>query len=351
MKKKILISLIIVIILTIIFGVKSFAIDSCKIEFASSSNSPKRMDEIEITVSIKNIINPIAGISYSMVFDHSKLELIGQVQNLNNWKITQIENTFFIDLPNYEATKIEQAICKLKFRVKESASLGKTVISVNDVQIVKDNCYVENLNNIDLILDIGQKENNKTSTDINNGKNQTINRSISKAEVVLNKTSFIYNKKVQKPTIKIIGSDGKKIDSSYYTITYSNKKSKKVGKYTVTISFNGIYESTKILTYIIKPNGTKINKLNKSSKAFNVSWKKQKKETSGYEIQYSTNKKMNNSKKVKVKKNNTTSITIKKLKNNTRYYVKIRTYKNVKVNGKNKKIYSGWSKIKKITTK
>ena len=50
---------------------------------------------------------------------------------------------------------------------------------------------------------------------------------------------------------------------------------------------------------------------------------------------------------LKVKKNKITSSTIKKLKAKKKYYVRIRTYKTV--NGK--KIYSDWSKSKKVTTK
>jgi len=50
---------------------------------------------------------------------------------------------------------------------------------------------------------------------------------------------------------------------------------------------------------------------------------------------------------VKVKKNKTTSSTVKKLKAKKKYYVRIRTYK--KVNGKT--YYSGWSKVKNVKTK
>lgn len=40
-----------------------------------------------------------------------------------------------------------------------------------------------------------------------------------------------------------------------------------------------------------------------------------------------------------------------KLKAKKKYYVRIRTYKTVKLNGKTQKLYSGWSKAKKVTTK
>ncbi len=56
-------------------------------------------------------------------------------------------------------------------------------------------------------------------------------------------------------------------------------------------------------------------------------------------------------KTVTVKGKKKTSKTIKRLKINKRYYVRIRTYKTIKVNGKSVKIYSKWSKVKKVTTK
>ena len=166
--------------------------------------------------------------------------------------------------------------------------------------------------------------------------------------ITLSKTDFTYNKKVQKPTLTIKGSDGKAISSSNYTVTYSNNNSKKIGEYNITISFKGNYEGTKTLKYYINPKGTSLNKLTAGKKQFKVTWKKQTTETTGYEVQYATNKSFTSGKKtVKIKKNKTTTSTVKKLKAKKKYYVRIRTYKTV--NGK--KYCSGWSKVKNVTTK
>ena len=92
--------------------------------------------------------------------------------------------------------------------------------------------------------------------------------------------------------------------------------------------------------------------LKAKKKAFSVSWKKQAKQTSGYQIQYAVDakfkksvvaKNVNNTKKVK--------LDVTKLKAKKKYYIRVRTYKTVKMNGKSKKIYSGWSKVKAVTTK
>lgn len=52
-----------------------------------------------------------------------------------------------------------------------------------------------------------------------------------------------------------------------------------------------------------------------------------------------------------VSKQKKTSTAIKNLKAKKKYYVRIRTYKNVKFNGKTVKVYSKWSKSKSVKTK
>ena len=167
--------------------------------------------------------------------------------------------------------------------------------------------------------------------------------------LTLSKTSFTYNKKVQKPTVTVKDSNGAVLKiGTDYTITYSNNSSKKVGEYKVTITFKGNYEGTKTFTYKINPKGTSLKKLTKGSKQFKATWKAQKTETTGYELQYATNKNFTSGKKkITIKKNKTTSSKVKKLKAKKKYYVRIRTYKTV--NGK--KFYSGWSKVLNVKTK
>ena len=136
-------------------------------------------------------------------------------------------------------------------------------------------------------------------------------------------------------------------------VTYTNNSKKKIGEYKVTAKFTGdttnynaIPDKTAKLTIV--PKGTKLSKLTKGSKQFKATWKAQKTETTGYELQYATNSKFTSGKKtVNIKKNKTTSSTVKKLKAKKKYYVRIRTYKTV--NGK--KYYSGWSKVLNVKTK
>lgn len=98
---------------------------------------------------------------------------------------------------------------------------------------------------------------------------------------------------------------------------------------------------------VTKPKKTSLKKLSKGKKQFTVTWSKVS-GVKGYQIQYSADKKFKkNNKSVTVTKQKTTKATVKKLKSNKKYYVRVRTYKTV--NGK--KVYSSWSKVKSVKTK
>lgn len=101
-----------------------------------------------------------------------------------------------------------------------------------------------------------------------------------------------------------------------------------------------------------KQKNTKFKKLKAGKKSFSVSWSKISSVT-GYQIQYSTSSKFTSktTKSKTISKNKTTSSTIKSLKSKKKYYVRIRTYKNTKLNGKTVKVYSSWSKSKAVKTK
>lgn len=171
--------------------------------------------------------------------------------------------------------------------------------------------------------------------------------------IKLSKTSMTYNGKKQKPSVTIMDAAGKKLkNGTDYKVTYP-KKTQNVGKYTVTVTLKGNYTGTVKKTFTILPKNTAISKLTASKNTVTVKWKKQTKQTAGYEIQYSTSSKFTKktTKTVKVTKNSTTSKKITKLKAKKKYYVRIRTYQTVKVGKKSTKIYSGWSKAKMVTTK
>ena len=82
---------------------------------------------------------------------------------------------------------------------------------------------------------------------------------------------------------------------------------------------------------------------NTKGRKLTANWKKAS-NADGYQIQYAPNKKFKKAKRKTVK---STSVTIKKLKKKTTYFVRVRAYKAVD----GKKVYGKWSSVKKVKIK
>ncbi len=131
-----------------------------------------------------------------------------------------------------------------------------------------------------------------------------------------------------------------------YTVAYSANRN--VGKAKAAITFRSNYTGAKAVYFKIVPGPTKIARLKKGKKSFEVKWKARKAQTTGYEIQYSTNKSFRSARKtVRIKGRTKVSKKIKGLKKKKTYYVRVRTYKTV---GKTD-YYSRWSPAKAVKTR
>lgn len=177
--------------------------------------------------------------------------------------------------------------------------------------------------------------------------NTPIKKKVTSKNVTLSTTAYTYIGKVRKPAVKVV-VNGKKVAASNYTVKYSSGR-KNVGTYKVTVTMKNNYTGKVTKTFKILPKGTSLKSVKSSGKKqIKVTWKKQNKQTTGYKIQYTTDKKFKKSVKAStITKNNYTSKTIKKLKKNKKYYVRICTYKKV---GKTT-YYSTWSKVKSVKVK
>lgn len=165
----------------------------------------------------------------------------------------------------------------------------------------------------------------------------------------LSKDSYTYDGKVKRPTVIVKNTKGKLLENGKdYTVKFSNKNSKKIGSYTVTIEYKGNYSGKTTLKYTIGPKKTaQINSISSKSKKIIVKWSKNN-NASGYQLQLSTDKSFNkNVKTYNISNKKTTSKEIKKLVKGTKYSVRIRTYK--KVN--DVKCFASWSKIKTVKCK
>lgn len=130
-------------------------------------------------------------------------------------------------------------------------------------------------------------------------------------------------------------------EGTYY-LTFANQNSEGTGMYRFTGSM-GEFPETFIKS--IK---------NSARKTMKVTWKRNDK-VSGYQIQIATNSSFTKDKKtVTVANNKSQTKSITNLKKKT-YYVRVRTYMETKKTSKskavNKKCYSGWSSLRKITIK
>jgi hypothetical protein len=116
----------------------------------------------------------------------------------------------------------------------------------------------------------------------------------------------------------------------------------------------GVGTSSSAAPRVAPPKATSVKKLKKAKRGFTVTWKKPSKanlkQTTGYQVRWSTSKKFTKkATKAKTVKTTTSAgkkctLKVSKLKAKKTYYVQVRTYK--KVGGKT--YYSSWSKAKAV---
>lgn len=154
-----------------------------------------------------------------------------------------------------------------------------------------------------------------------------------------------YNGKAQKPAVTVYAGN-KKLSSKYYTVSYKNNKN--VGYGSIVVRGKGSYRKySGTATFKINLKKTKLSSAKSTKKkTFTTTWKKTG-GNSGWQVQYSTNKKFRTSVRTVNLKSRNTKLTVRKLKSRKTYYIRVRGYK--KVNGKI--MYSGWSNVKKVKVK
>ncbi len=162
----------------------------------------------------------------------------------------------------------------------------------------------------------------------------------------LNKNTITYNGTVQRPSVTVTDANGKALEyKEDFVVSYSNFNSKEVGRYTVTVTMVGGYKGTSYTyPYYINPKGTTFltsaqGGFTGIKNGFTLKWNKQTNNTTGYQIQYSTKSDFSNAATIYAGPSSATSKTVTGRASKTRYYVRIRTYKNVG----GKYFYSNWS--------
>ncbi len=351
------------------FGLSSEAEDvfckGCAVKFKPSTSSEAAVIYADETTADKNdtldvpvkISNNHGIMGYMLHFEYNSEELeiisvtsgasfVGSFEN----NIGDKNGEFDVLWTGSSAIDENGTILNLKFKVvtdKELTSTIKTRYSQDDTFNEEYKDVILDCKDITVKLNLTQSSGDPGTTEPTNPGGGNNEKPVAPIKTVkLKTTKYVYNGKVQTPAVIIKDADGKTVSSKYYTVKYANGR-KNVGKYSVKVTFKDKYSGSKTLYFTIIPKGTSITKVVPKKDKVLVKWKKQTKQVTGYQIQYSTSKNFKNKKTITIKKNKTTSKTIKGLKTNKRYYIRIRTYKTV--NGK--KYYSNWSKIKSVKLK
>lgn len=241
---------------------------------------------------------------------------------------------------------------------------SESVNEINNSNQNQSNNNLENNTNVNTNTDTSINKNSGDNTN-NNSKSDIINITYTNPSKVTgftikdnytNKVKLRWDKQPQATQYKIYLYNNK-------TKKYECKKTLNGNTTTATIkgltdgttytfkiqaiNGNNVYGEYTKFKVTTKPKKAKISKLKATAKnKLTVNWKKIA-NSNGYMIQYSTNSKFKNAKKIQIKNKKTISKVIKSLKRNKKYYIRIRAYRQVD----GKKIYGDYCKTKKIKLK
>ena len=155
-------------------------------------------------------------------------------------------------------------------------------------------------------------------------------KTLKSKNVKLSKTSYVYNAKTQKPTVKVTYNKKTLKKGKDYTLSYA-KVSKKVGIYSVKVKGLGNYKGTITKKYNIVPKKVSVKKVKATKNGYTVTYKKAT-GAKKYQVAYQNNK----GKWVyKTTSKLSYAVNTKKVK-----AIKVRAFVKVKV----QTLYGAWSK-------
>ena len=100
----------------------------------------------------------------------------------------------------------------------------------------------------------------------------------------LNKTSFVFNGKVQKPSVTSVKVGNLSLGASDYTVKYSNAKPTNAGMYTVTITGKGNYTNSIVKTFTITKATNTLKASGKNAGSYSHTTKHEIKKSKAYTI-------------------------------------------------------------------
>ena len=158
----------------------------------------------------------------------------------------------------------------------------------------------------------------------------------------------VYRNNISKLKFNIQGMS----EGADYVVEYPTNGNK-IGRHKAKIIFRGQFSElgARKVRYKVIPRGTKIKKLSSKNHRIIVTFARRRRQTSGYQIRYSLNPNMKKSKKIIVTNHNKRRKQIRKLRNNRKYYIQVRTYKKVGTKKKFRRYFSKWSETESIKVK
>lgn len=184
--------------------------------------------------------------------------------------------------------------------------------------------------------------------------------------IKLTKKSLLYtNSEQDAPSVQITDSEGKEISPEDYTLTCVSRADgkessavKNIGQYKLRVDFRNDYSGTRELYFSVKPQNMKITSVGDTTAGYRVNWKANGAVT-GYEVEFSLNSSFaRNVQRFSTDEKNCctclfrrSSLPQAKLSRlrGKRYYVRIRSYKVVQVDGGEAYMYSPWSRSVPVT--
>lgn len=329
----------------------------------------------------------VVGETIKGTLDDKRVEFIKFTLNESGKLLFKADGTSAYQIYFYQENSPEQFF--YVDYVKENSNLGKAYINtyynlLAGTYYFKLNNDSTNINDYSITTSFtSSNESFAESFDVNNntvakaddielGKNYNgmfgINDKDDYYKIYVTKGKYILKAKSSNKGIDaiLLNSEGVKIENYFTKLNYNT------GEYVCneTILLNtGVYylrmydysgsnfysfslapykaQTTNNTATLVKPSTVKINKVQSKKKSMVVCWNKIN-NVSGYEVQIATDKKFKKNKKSYLISNaDSNKKTLKKLKSNKKYFVRVRAYKNI--NGK--RINGKWSTIKSVKIK
>ena len=149
-------------------------------------------------------------------------------------------------------------------------------------------------------------------------------------------------KKIKKPSVKVVCGEVELEPGADFSVKY-DKKTRDIGLYALKVKGKGRFTGSVKMPFYVIPKAASFTGLLDGDKQAEKAWKLLK-NLEGFQIEYSRNKDLSDSKKAKIRKPRDLAKVLEKLKAGKKYYLRVRVF----TTEKDKQHYSDWSKVKAV---